>query len=132
LFLLSLIPATSNQFAMSLPENEKRSVDAGVTASTSGESTSVLFPLSFSHRLARAHQLGHVQGIPLSGYDDLNFNPIAMLLEAESLYNSGLLSPTQMILRRPLLFFMLWSSVSFVLSFSLVPISSLASDTLPL
>jgi hypothetical protein len=58
----------------------------GVTPSTSGESSSVLFPLSFSPGLARAHQLGQLQGNSLDFFDDPNFDPTASLLEEESPY----------------------------------------------
>jgi OPT oligopeptide transporter protein len=47
---------------------------------------SVFLPLCFSHRLARAHQLGHVQGISLDGYEDPNFEPTPSLLEEDSPY----------------------------------------------
>jgi hypothetical protein len=56
-----------------------------VSLSNLGESTSVLYPPSFD-RLARADQLGHVQGNCLHGHKDPNVDPMAALLEEESPY----------------------------------------------
>jgi hypothetical protein len=68
---------------MSLPEDENRPVDA---ERRDPEHLGRIDVFPFSPRLARAHQLGHVQGISPDDFDDPNFDPTASLLEDESPY----------------------------------------------